>query len=314
MHLEVRKRGKKQLYYLAHSFRDNGDVRKIRRYLGADLKKDVLEGLKKEAERSILEQVESNRKIRDPLHTVLSPAEKETIKKLIAKGDIKVKHLSKEGWQRFTELFAYNTNAIEGSTVTAAEARYIIESGKWPGERSKEEISETLGVAEAVEFIRKTREHISLDLIRSLHRIVFRNSKPFAGELREAGVEVAVVDGGGNVIHRGAPQRQVIPLLRELVGWYGKNKGSYHPIVLAAVVHNQFENVHPFQDGNGRVGRLLLNNILLRHGLPPVSIELKNRKEYYSTLQAYENMGNLRPTIELILKEYRELGKPSGVV
>ena len=76
---------------------------------------------------------------------------------------------------------------------------------------------------------------------------------------------------------------------------------------MAAVVHNQFENVHPFQDGNGRVGRLILNNILLKHGMPPVNIELKNRQEYYSALQAYEKEGNLRPTIELILKEYKKL-------
>ncbi len=59
---------------------------------------------------------------------------------------------------------------------------------------------------------------------------------------------------------------------------------------LAAVVHNQFEMIHPFQDGNGRVGRILLNNILLKNGLPPLNIELRNRREYYSALQAHENV------------------------
>ena len=72
-------------------------------------------------------------------------------------------------------------------------------------------------------------------------------------------------------------------------------------------MHNQFENIHPFQDGNGRVGRLLLINILLKHGLPPLNIELKNRKEYYAALQAYEKERNIRPTIELMLKEYKRL-------
>jgi Fic family protein len=73
------------------------------------------------------------------------------------------------------------------------------------------------------------------------------------------------------------------------------------------VVHNQFENIHPFRDGNGRVGRLLLINILLKHKLPPVNIELKNRMEYYAALQNYENNGDIRPTLELILKEYKKL-------
>jgi len=187
-----------------------------------------------------------------------------------------------------------------------SEVRDILEENKWP-DRSKEEISETYGVAEAVEYIRKTREHVSLNLIKELHRIVFRNSKSFAGGFRGKGVEVAVVDSFGNIMHRGAPQRQIVRLLRELVEWYRKNKGRYHPLLLAAVVHNQFENIHPFQDGNGRVGRLLLNNILLKHNFPPVNIDLKNRAEYYSVLREYENNGNIRPTLELILKEYKAL-------
>jgi Fic family protein len=136
---------------------------------------------------------------------------------------------------------------------------------------------------------------------------VFKNSKPYAGSFRGKGVEVVIADRHGNIVHRGAPQNKIVPLLKELVSWYSKNKKEYHPIVLAAVVHNQFENVHPFQDGNGRVGRLLLNNILLKNRLPPVNIKLKNREEYYSSLQAYEKEGNLRPTIEIILKEYKKL-------
>lgn len=142
-----------------------------------------------------------------------------------------------------------------------------------------------------------------------MHAIVFKNSKEYAGGFRSKGVEVVITDGRGNIIHRGAPQNKITLLLKELVTWYNKNKNRYHPIVLAAVVHNQFENIHPFQDGNGRVGRLLLNNILLKHDMPPVNIELKNRRRYYDTLQAYEKEGNLRPTIELILKEYKRLEK-----
>jgi Fic family protein len=67
--------------------------------------------------------------------------------------------------------------------------------------------------------------------------------------------------------------------------------------------------IHPFQDGNGRVGRLLLNNILLRHNLPPLNIELRNRAQYYAALQAYENDHNIRPTLDLMLKEYKSLKK-----
>lgn len=83
----------------------------------------------------------------------------------------------------------------------------------------------------------------------------------------------------------------------------------YPGIVLAAVAHNQFENIHPFADGNGRVGRILMNNILLKHRLPPININLKNRFEYYETLQEYESNQNIKPTLNLFLKEYKALKK-----
>jgi len=309
MHIEIRERGKRKLYYLAHSFRFNGRVRKVRKYLGADLSREKIESLKRHNEKYLLGQVELYQKIRDPLHTVLSSEEKEAINALIAKYDVHVWHLTEDDWLHFTELFTYNTNAIEGSTVTISDVKRIIEANKWPADKSKEEIAETYGVADAVKHIRKTKKHISLNLIKKLHKIIFKNSKIYAGSFRRRGIAVVVADRYGNVVHRGAPQKEIISLLKELIDWYNKNKSRYHPVVLAAVVHNQFENIHPFQDGNGRIGRLLMDNILLKHDIPPVNIELKNRREYYFALQTYEKNNNLRPTIELMLKSYKKLKK-----
>jgi Fic family protein len=305
VHIEVQKHGRKKFYYLAHSYREGARVRKVRQYLGFDLSDGDIDRLRLDAEKVLLERLSVCKRIGDPLHTVLSPAEKESVNALIAGYDDMVWHLSEEDWLAFTEAFAYDTNAIEGSTVTVSEVRDIIEADKWPKNRSKGDIAETYGVAEAIEYIRKTREHMSLDLIRELHKTVFKNSKDYAGSFRGKGIEVVVADGRGNIMHRGAPQKQITALLKELIAWYDKNRKKYHPIVLAAVVHNQFENIHPFQDGNGRVGRLLLNNILLKNRLPPVNIRLKDRQEYYSVLQAYEKEGNIRPTIEFILKSYK---------
>ena len=146
-------------------------------------------------------------------------------------------------------------------------------------------------------------------MIKDLHHIIFENSRSFAGKFRERGVEVGIRDGLGNIIHLGAPAARVIPLLTELIKWYNKNRKKLPPIVLAAVVHNQFEYIHPFEDGNGRVGRLLLNNILLKHKLPPVNISMKNRRRYYDTLKEFQKTGNIKPSLELILKEYKLLRK-----
>ena len=152
-----------------------------------------------------------------------------------------------------------------------------------------------------------------MELIKKIHKIVFRNSKPFAGKLRKKGEEVVVMDSRRNVVHEGAPQARVNHLLNELTEWYENNKSRYPGLILGAVVHNQLENIHPFRDGNGRVGRILLNNILIKHSLPPINIDLKNRIEYYSSLQSYEKNHDLKPTIKLYMKEYSKLSKKLGV-
>jgi len=304
MHIEIRKRGKRKKYYLAHSFRKGKKVRKIRFYLGANLSKKQLDEKKKHAEKIINERIRQREIIRDPLRFMLTKEETAEIKNLKVPADMKIIHLSEEAWKKFAKAFTYDTNAIEGSTITEKEVSDILQKNKLP-EKPKHEIEETYGVSEAIKHIRKTREHISLNLIRELHRIVFKNSKHFAGEFRK--VEVAVVDSSGNIVHSGAPPDYAVRLLNELISWYDKNRKKYPPIILAAVVHNQFENIHPFQDGNGRVGRLLLNNILIKNKLPPVNITFNNRKEYYSALNSYQNSKDIKPMIKLIMKEYKIL-------
>jgi len=236
----------------------------------------------------------------------ISPSVLKEYKSLIAKG-IKLPDMSKGDWQKFIELFTYDTNAIEGSCVTLEEVIDILEKNKLPPYREKWEIDETYGLAEAFNYIRKTKDHISLELLKELHRIVFKSSKSFAGEFRKPGEEVVVVDRFGNIVHQGAPSGKVVLLLTELIEWYDQNKDKYPALILAAIVHNQFENIHPFADGNGRVGRLLMNNILLKYRIAPVNIEFLNRGEYYSSLQAFENKGELKPTLELMVKEYKIL-------
>lgn len=312
MNLEIRKVGKRKKYYLAHSFREGKKVRKIRRYLGVNPPEKALGKLKERAEEIIKQQIESYKIIRDPLTHDLREHEFELLKNLERDAKLEIIHLSENDWREFTELFTYNTNAIEGSELKQKEVKEILEKGKWPHDADKRDISEAYGVAEAVKYIRHTEEEFSIALIKKLHQIVFKNSKAFAGNLRSAGVEVVIRNALGGVVHMGAPASRIRGLLEELEKWYKEHKKKYPPLLLAAIVHNQFETIHPFQDGNGRVGRLLMNNILIKHKLPPVNISLKNRREYYNALQDYQKRRNIRPTINLMLREYKELQKDLG--
>jgi len=184
------------------------------------LAKKQLEEKKKHAEKIISERIRQQEIIHDPLRFMLTKKEVSEIKNLKVPADIRISHLSEEAWEKFTKAFTYDTNAIEGSTITENEVADILQKNKLP-EKPKHEIVETYGVSEAIKYIRKTREHLSLNLIKELHRIVFKGSKHFAGEFRK--VEVAVVDSSGNIVHSGAPPDYVVKLLSELISWYNKN-------------------------------------------------------------------------------------------
>lgn len=295
MFVEKRKHGKNIKYYLVHSYRIGKKVKRISRYLGSNLSEKQLKKIKARASELLREQ------IKDKHPFELNDEEIREYEKYNKK--IEIKHLQKEiDWNQFTKDFVYNTNAIEGSTVEYKEVEDLIDKKEKP--ENPDEI-ETLNVSQAVGFIRRTKEPFSLSLIKKLHKICFNNTKIFAGDIRN--VEVVVRDIKGKIIHRGAPAKKVEPLLKELVQWYNKHKSKYPPLLLAAIVHNQFENIHPFQDGNGRVGRLLLNYVLLKNNYPPLNMRLENRKEYYKILSIFDKTGNIKPTIRFFIKEYRKM-------
>jgi Fic family protein len=306
MYIEKRKEKEGIKYFLAHSYREGKIIQKIRKYLGKNLSKELIEDRRKKAEQLILEEINQYRIIKDPLKVQLSNEEINLVKNLEKSQKLRVCHLSEYQWKAFSETFAYNTNAIEGSELTNKDVKNIIGKNEWP-KKSKGDIAEAYGVNNSITFVRYTREHISIKLIKILHEIVFKNSKEFAGHFRKPREEVVIKNGSGEIIHYGAPQSRIIPLLQELIDWYHKHKNEYPALILASVVHNQFENIHPFKDGNGRVGRLLLNNILIKNGLPPVNIDFRNRMQYYRSLQEYQKRANLRPTIDLLIKEYKAL-------
>lgn len=296
MYIEKRVSGKDTKYYLVHSYREKNKVEKIRRYLGVNLSKEELERRKNTAERLILETLEEiGTKV---FSFVLTTKQKEILNKY--NEQIKIAHLSKEEWENFIEDFVYNTNAIEGSTVTEEEVKKILTEK--PKTEDPEEI-ETLGVANAVGYIQNTKEDLSLNLLLKLHKFCFEGSKDFAGKFRN--VNVVVKNSKGQILHAGVPKEELNEYLKDLILWYKENKNNFKPLILASILHNQFEHIHPFQDGNGRVGRLLLNYILLRNNYPPINIKLEDRQEYYKSLQEYSRHDDLKPTLRFLIKQYK---------
>jgi len=296
MYIEKRKSKSSVKYYLVHSYRVKGHVEKIRKYLGTNLSKDELKEAKGKAEKRIKELLEEINT--DVFLFSLTKKQLEILNKYSEKID--VVHLSEKEWEIFTQDFVYNTNAIEGSTVTEDEVSEILSKKR----ANNEEEVETKGVAEAVDYIRKTKEDISLKLLLKLHELCFKGAKPFAGKFRN--VNVVVRNSAGHVIHAGVPKEQLKDYLEDFIEWYKENKDKFKPLALAGIMHNQFEHIHPFQDGNGRVGRLLLNFILLKNNYPPINIMLEDRMEYYQTLQKYSKQDDIKTTLKFLIKQYHK--------
>ena len=297
MFIEKRESNKNVKYYLVHSYRDsNNKVKKIRKFLGSNLTKEELRKAQIDAENIILYKLKEM-KI-EIFNFSLSNKEISALNGYDNKIDIN--HFDKRDWQAFIKEFVYNTNAIEGSTVQLDEVSDILNKKRV---EDPEEI-ETKGVAKAIQFIRGTKQELSLDLILKIHKLCFDGSKDFAGKLRN--VEVVIRNREGKVIHAGTPVKQLNQELKEFIDWYNKNKNHFKPLVLAAIVHNEFEDIHPFQDGNGRVGRLLLNLILLKNDYPPINILLEDRAEYYYILQKYQKENKLLPTLKFLIKQYKK--------
>ena len=295
MFIEIRQVGKKSKYYLIHTYRVGDKVKRISRYLGSNLSENSLGILRKRADELILAQMNG----KNMFDIELTEDEIKYFRGFDAK--IEVFHLQGLDWKRFSEDFAYNTNAIEGSAVSHSTVKSLVENKEAP--KNDDEL-ESVSVAKAVDYIRTTEQDFSVSLIKMIHKICFKSTKSFAGMLRN--VDVVIRDSLGRVVHQGAAPKDIINMLNDLVRWYGKNKKKYPPLLLAALVHNQFERIHPFQDGNGRVGRLLLNYVLVRHKYPPINIRLKDRARYYQTLQEFDRTGDIRPTLRFLILEYRK--------
>jgi len=296
MYVEKRIIGKTIKYYLVHSYRDKTQVKKIRKYLGQNLSPEELKRSKLKAQEHILQLLEEiNTKV------FLFTLTRKQVERLNQYNDeIKIIHLDLKAWEKFTEEFVYNTNAIEGSTIKREDVPIILHKEQL---RNAEEL-ETKGVAKTVNYIRSTKKDLSLDFIKKLHKICFQGSKNFAGKLRN--IEVVIRNPQGEILHRGVPVSKLRISLNDMIQWYKENKNKFKPLILAAIIHNQFEYIHPFQDGNGRVGRLLLNFILLKNKYPPINITLEDRAEYYRTLQEYQNRHDLKPTAKFLIKQYKK--------
>ena len=177
----------------------------------------------------------------------------------------------------------YTSNAIEGNTLSAAETTLVIEHGITIGGKPLKDHLEALDHFDALHYVRDlARDITSLSEgdIRNLHRLVMQRSNPeIAGRYADQG-RFVVTDSGRHAFPSPA---EVPALMGDFAGWLGAAPDTPET---AFTAHRRLVDIHPFNDGNGRTARLLMNLVLIRGSYPPVAVRPEDRLAYISALQS----------------------------
>ena len=232
--------------------------------------------------------------LRKNLHQILE----EKLKKLNKKRPITSGLLEKLK-ERFEVEMAYNSNAIEGNTLTLKETYWVIQEGITVKGKPLKDHLEAKNHKDALDFLYDLVEHgrqstVSELLIKNLHALIIQDiDRNMAGQYRKMDVFITGAD------HKPTPALEVPAQMRELVIWAKKNYNKLTVVEFAAIFHHKFVHIHPFEDGNGRTGRLLMNIFLMRYGFPLAIIQKNDRQKYYRAL-ALADTGNYKSLVNLV--------------
>jgi len=278
-------RGRRTYHYLVQTYRWGGAVHRRERYLGTELPVDLAhqrEALEREVWGftwfrtfdAIRQGYASHRR---SLPAAAAATERE----------------------QFILEFTYDTNRIEGSTLTFREVADLLIDGVSPARRPMADVREAQLHAMLVKRLLSHPEPVDLPHLLAWHRAMFGETKPpIAGRIRD--YEVRIV--GSRFVPPSA--REVRPTLVELVRRARRRTNALHPVERAAAFHCELEHLHPFGDGNGRVGRLAMNMLLQESGFPMLNIRYGKRGGYYQALERRDLARTPRPFLAWFFRRY----------
>lgn len=190
----------------------------------------------------------------------------------------------KEILKNFIIEFSFNTTSIEGNTINLEEARSLLQAGLTPKDKTLREIYDVQNTEKVFFELYSSKEELSHDLITKVHKKLMENVDARWGYRT---TDVRVIRSN----FKATPAPYVKTDMEILLRWYNEYKNKLHPLALASIFHHKFEKIHPFMDGNGRTGRMLLNYILILKSYPPLIIHKKTRKEYLGAMRTADKSG-----------------------
>lgn len=211
--------------------------------------------------------------------------------------------------------WTYNSNAIEGNTLTLGETAFYLMEGLTSEGRPLKDYLEARNHAEAIDglhdIIEKKRD-LTEGLIKEFHAVLLRGAE-FTGALGNDGrrVKKPVSPGQYKIrsnhvltlsgkIHTYVDPLHVRDEMEKLFHWYHHKSQALHTVERSAIFHYRFVRIHPFDDGNGRMARILMNLILMKEGFPPCIIQTRHRKRYLESLEAVDTKGDTAPFVTFV--------------
>ncbi len=287
VYTEIKEKNGKKYFYRVKSVRKGKKVNKKRIYLGVDLDKKKLLKEEKKADKEL-----------QLLSTLLTTEEKHQLEKIKKDYFNQPKATKENRYESFVSLFTYYSTNIEGNTLTLQETSQLLFENITP-RKSLREINEVINHKKAFDYLLDVKADLSKELILKIHKLVVQNTlrpdlKDQIGKYRTLQVYIR----GTNWL---PPKPEEVPKeMGYLLSWYSKNKKKLPPLILSAYFHSAFETIHPFVDGNGRVGRLLMNLILHKSRYPMINIPNKEKYKYYKALELSQLKGDLRPLVKFL--------------
>jgi excisionase family DNA binding protein len=198
--------------------------------------------------------------------------------------------------EEFLVEYTYNSNAIEGNTLTLRETAIVL-SGITIDKKPLKEHLEAVGHRDAFLFVEKLvkeKTKLTESVIKQIHSLVLMDSPEDRGVYRRIPVTIM------GAVHEPVQPYLIAPKMEELIRKYAVNKKTMHIIERVSRFHLEFEGIHPFIDGNGRTGRLLLNLELMQNGYPPIDVKFTDRRKYYDAFDSYYKDNDAGPMIRLV--------------